>query len=489
MPEPIHLKPFKAVNWFTHIGTPQRGPNRILPLIDGENAWRQVAHDLNNAQKYIHICMWWFEAETELIRKPGKTFTEPLERAKEQIFHILTSKASRGVTVRLLLWDFPGLRQNSAVRSLASLPKDNFEVLEEAHPKTIGSWHQKTITIDGKVAFVGGMNLKENDWDTSSHKVYDYRRTPHNTSAKERILMRNSKKVPNFPPRHDIMTCISGPLVSDVENNFVQRWNATKKSGVVWSKNASLVSGISPPSGVGDQKGQIVRTMPSSKETPTGEKGILDIYGCAIRNAKSYIYIENQYFRSLEIAKKLALACKKNPKLILIIVTKPDYFTEIEADEWWKLGSLTAHWTHAAFQTIKKVRPEFCLFYLQVFERDSKSTPLYVPIDLHAKIMIVDDKWWTVGSCNINDRCFQSDDGEINVAVQHSYSAMDFRRRLWEEHLGVPSPKNIIDATKLWYKHANENYKAWKSGKEPKSRVFPFAQQGPLLPIMPSTWG
>lgn len=473
--------------WFPNIGTRPSSPNRILPLIDGDDVWRQVAYDLSNAKKNIHICMWVFNINTELIRKTDKTFKEPSARVQDTILRILTSKAASGVTVRLLLWNIPVLSQHIILRALASLPKDNFEILEESHPSIIGSYHQKTISIDGQIAYVGGMNLKENDWDTSSHNVYDYRRTPHNTSAKKRISMRDNKELPNFPPRHDFFARMEGPLVSDTENNFVQRWNAAINSGVVWSKNATVVSNITPPSKVGDQKGQIVRTMPNCKAAPTGEVGILESYRRAIRNAKSYIYIENQYFRSQIIAKELALACKKNPKLILIVVTKPDFLTEIEADDWWKVASPSTHWSSKAFNIIKKVRSEFCLFYLQVFDRDSKSKPLFVPIDNHAKIMIVDDIWWTIGSCNINDRGFLYE-GEINVSVLHKYSAKDLRRRLWTEHLGEPCPEDISDATKLWLKHASLNFNSWKNDKKPKSRIFSFAQNGPLLPVVPATW-
>lgn len=478
----------QSLNWFTNIGSPKRESNRIIPLIDGDGAWRRVLHDLDGAQKHIHITMWAiksFAIETELLRKQEKIFTEPWERSKETIYYILCSKAKQGVTIRLLIWSLPLVTQHIILRVHGSLPNDYFEVLEDPHPNLGFSYHQKTITIDSKIAFVGGMNLYENDWDTSSHVVYDYRRTPHDTSAKTRIWMRENKKVPTFPPRHDLMARIEGPLVSDVENNFAQRWNATKKTGRIWSKNASQIpERNSLSSNEGDQKGQIVRTMPPSTEIPTGEKGIYDIYCRAIRNAQKYIYIENQYFRSESIAKELALACEKNPKLLLIVITKPDYLSEIEADELWKVKTPTSYWTARAFQIIKKIRPDFCFFYLQVFEYDAKSQPIYVPIDVHAKIMIVDDEWWTIGSANINDRSFFHD-GEINVAVQHSPSASHLRMQLFEEHLGELCPEDIKDAINLWYEHAKENYNAWKNKKRPRSRIYPFNQSGPLLPILP----
>ena len=52
---------------------------------------------------------------------------------------------------------------------------------------------------------------------------------------------------------------------------------------------------------------------------------------------------------------------------------------------------------------------------------------LFVPIDLHAKLMIVDDEWYTIGSCNIHDRGFKSD-GELNISV-HDSSTKELRKK------------------------------------------------------------
>ncbi|MHB1419540.1 MAG: phospholipase D-like domain-containing protein [Bacillota bacterium] len=481
------MKGFTDQDWFSDIGYPPRDFNLILPMIDGEEAWKKVAEELRMAKKNIHIATWDFEFESELIRNPELTFKEPEERVDEIILRILTLKAKEGLKVRLLLWNIPVLSQNKVLRAIGASAKDNFEILEERHPNLIGSYHQKTITIDGAIAFVGGMNLTEQDWDTISHSIYDYRRTPHSYSAGRRKWMQERKKIPDFPPRHDLFTYIKGPLVADVEANFVQRWNSTKESGVDWSNNASTLTKIPPPSRNGTQKGQIVRTMPCSRETPAGERGILDTYKKAIRNARSYIYIEDQFFRSQEVAKELALVYKKNPNLTLIVVTIPDYLSKMEVGESWKFATPSSYWTAKAFNTIKAVHKDFCLFYLQMFGYDVNSKPIFVPVYIHAKIMIVDDLWCTIGSCNVNDRGFLYE-GEINVAALDQPSAKELRIKLWTEHMEAPCPEDLTKAVNLWRQHAGENHKAWEKKNKPKSRIFPFDQTGPLLPLVKHTW-
>ena len=67
-------------------------------------------------------------------------------------------------------------------------------------------------------------------------------------------------------------------------------------------------------------------------------------------------------------------------------------------------------------------------------ERDSAGHIAYRPVYVHAKVAIVDDTWWTVGSANLNSRGLHSD-AEINVSVLDAITAHDLRLRLWLEHL------------------------------------------------------
>ena len=67
---------------------------------------------------------------------------------------------------------------------------------------------------------------KENDWDTSEHLAFDLRWAKYRFTAEERRIIDSIKYHEAIsPPRHDYMTLIKGGLVSDVQLNFIERWN------------------------------------------------------------------------------------------------------------------------------------------------------------------------------------------------------------------------------------------------------------------------
>jgi phosphatidylserine/phosphatidylglycerophosphate/cardiolipin synthase-like enzyme len=468
---------------FARIGTPARNTNLILPLFDGEKAWKQMKIQMRGAKKSIHLCFWMLSSDLEMLRKAQDTFKSIKHRQANTLGTLLFAKQRAGVKVRVLLWE-PSVGSSFVKDYLVRLGGKTglLEVMYEPHPKTIGSWHQKSIIIDDEIAFVGGMNSRENDWDTSKHEVFDYRRSPHKSSGKQRKAWEKSGDATEFPPRHDLMVMVMGPLVKDVAANFNQRWNAARAAKVDYHKHTTALGTPPKQKGVSNIRGQITRTMPSKYAgLKTGEQGILDLYRRAGRHAEKYIYIEDQYFRSQIIAKEIAKAIKKNPKLHVIVVTQPDYAAELEPNEWWKVGTLSSSWTEKAFRIIQRVRPNFTLYYLQVGHLNKKGYYEYLPINLHAKIMVVDDEWYTIGSCNLNDRGLLWE-GELNVAAQHD-SAKSLRKDLFKEHLEIACPDPFANAAKLWYQHANDNAKAWKAGKAPTSRVFPFRQTGPLASL------
>jgi phosphatidylserine/phosphatidylglycerophosphate/cardiolipin synthase-like enzyme len=63
----------------------------------------------------------------------------------------------------------------------------------------------------------------------------------------------------------------------------------------------------------------------------------------------------------------------------------------------------------------------------------SRDDRLYV----HAKVGIVDDRWLTIGSANLNAHSLLNDT-EMNVATVDERLARDTRVRLWAEHLELP---------------------------------------------------
>lgn len=64
----------------------------------------------------------------------------------------------------------------------------------------------------------------------------------------------------------------------------------------------------------------------------------------------------------------------------------------------------------------------------------------YPPIYVHAKVSIVDDEWFSVGSANLNRRGIATD-AEMNVHSIAPEAARALRVHLWAEHLGLPREK------------------------------------------------
>ena len=55
---------------------------------------------------------------------------------------------------------------------------------------------------------------------------------------------------------------------------------------------------------------------------------------------------------------------------------------------------------------------------------------------MHSKLLIVDDKWITVGSANTDKNGFK-DSTEVNIGITSSSLAKELRISLWCEHVGM----------------------------------------------------
>src|SRR5205823_3458088 len=82
------------------------------------------------------------------------------------------------------------------------------------------------------------------------------------------------------------------------------------------------------------------------------------------------------------------------------------------------------------------------------------------PVYVHAKIGIVDDRWLTIGSANLNEHSLFNDT-EVNLVSCEPELARATRERLWAEHLELPveevrgrEPAELVD--ERWYAIAEE---------------------------------
>ena len=96
----------------------------------------------------------------------------------------------------------------------------------------------------------------------------------------------------------------------------------------------------------------------------------------------------------------------------------------------------------------------------------ARTGPLRDLVYVHAKIGIVDDRWFTIGSANLNERSMFND-SEVNVVSLDERLARDTRLRLWAEHLETDEvdgdPTELVD--ELWRPRASEQLAHLEQGR------------------------
>lgn len=258
-------------------------------------------------------------------------------------------------------------------------------------------------------------------------------------------------------PIHDMSVAVRGGAVGHFQELFNSHWNIATPDDTlpvtppVPSAPASLQDGEF----LADV--QVVRTLdkmfaPASE----GEQGVLEAYLRAIHLAERFIYIENQYFNNDTITEALVAALKKSStlQLILLVNACPDmplymgwqqkaikrilgsFPNAAEASK--RVGVFSA-WVHASKESL------------------GQSNPAIVDMYLHTKSALVDNRWATVGSANLDGASldtvqylrafFDSDvrNTEANLVVFEetgtAVSAVDaLRRRVWADHFGLSDP-------------------------------------------------
>lgn len=456
--------------FFSAQGRPARRGNHVRLMTSGEEAWGAVATELRAASDHIHAATWWWESDFELVRDAATHVTSSeADRQANTILGILdASSATRRVLVNQLVSQdgtLSWVTSDSPIRDRGAAAGDGFEFMGEANetrgmydfalrPFTFGdrvrsefpdvaartfdtespiastipsravdltewpisidvpgaSYHQKFMTIDGEVAFVGGMNLRRVDWDTDAHLVFEPRRMLLGASTAERMAVAAHEALPDTGPRKDFMTRLEGPIVEDVEELFHMRWAHQLGAGVEYAENASDYTVIRDQAGFADGvQAQLTATLPE----PYAENAIAETWWNAIENAEEYIFIEDQYFRVPMLLERITARMTAVPTLELVVITKP--IDEI-ADPGCEQTYLMAQALSTAFPT------RFHLLQLRAFDTQvvsfgfDETEERYTDFDVHSKLLIVDDVFLSVGSANKNNRGIVYE-GELNVAV------------------------------------------------------------------------
>jgi len=407
--------------WAAGKPSPRTG-NAIEILVDGAEALPVIAAELQRARSHVHLTGWYFTPGFELVRE-----------GEHVVLRNLLAELAERVQVRVLAWagaPLPLFRPSRAdVRTMRDQLTRGTRIRCVLDPKErpLHCHHEKTIVIDDRIAFVGGIDLTSqagDRYDTSEHPA---------------------RAATGW---HDVCAKIEGPAVADVAEHFRMRWHEVTAESLSPAASAEPLGGL---------EAQIVRTVPEHvyRAVSGGEFRILESYLRAIRAAERFIYVENQFLWSPEIAAALAAKLADPPtpdfRIVLLLPAKP------------KSGSDDTRGVLAELIDIDgdSGRISACTLYARA---GSLADTVYV----HAKVAIIDDNWLTLGSANLNEHSLFNDT-EMNLVVHDRDLATQTRHRLWAEHLELPieqipdDPVEAID--ELWKPISKEQLRRRDAGQ------------------------
>ena len=378
---------------------PPRPGNAFELLVDGAEALPRIAEALRGARSHVHIAGWHVDPAFRL---------EPGAPALAELLDSL------GVDVRVLVWAGAPLPlfhpDRDEVREAARLlRRGRVRVALDAKERPFHCHHEKLVLVDDTIAFVGGIDLT----DLGGARYDDARHPPRGELG-----------------WHDAAARIEGPAVGDVARHFALRWHET---------GGERLPEPPDPAEAGPTELQVVRTVPERiyGALPRGEFSILESYRRALHSAERLVYLESQFLWSPELvavlAEKLRNPLHDDFRVVCVLPMKPNSGGD---DTRGQIGVLLdADDGHGR------------LLACTLLQRGDGACPVYV----HAKIGIVDDRWLTIGSANLNDHSLFNDT-ELNLVLQDPGLARAARLRLWREHLERDDvdgdPARVVD--ELW---------------------------------------
>ena len=331
--------------------------NSVALLATGQQKFDDLFAAIRQARSSVHLEYFNFRNDS----------------IASMLFDLLARKAAEGVEVRALFDAFGNRSNNRPLlkRHLRDIRRRGIEIY--AFDPIRFPWvnhafardHRKIVIIDGKIAYTGGMN------------VADY-------------YINGTPQVGSW---HDMHCRIQGTEVNTLQAIFLRTWNRVtgqRVHGPQYFRGLGLdgyFHGLRP-----DTCATAGRKMVGiiNREPRTSNTIIRDFYTAAIRSAKDSIKLINPYCSlNRSIKKALKEAARRGVKV--------DIMLSVKCDE-----PLTPD---CGFYNAHKLMKKGCTVWL------------YKPGFHHTKVIMVDGRFCTVGSANLNARSLAWDYEENAVIL------------------------------------------------------------------------
>ncbi|HEY0938639.1 MAG TPA: phospholipase D-like domain-containing protein [Steroidobacter sp.] len=386
---------------------------RATLLVDGQEYFAALRSALLRARKLIVIAGWDFDTRVHLPPRAaarGESLSAPVQFG-ELLGYLLQTRP--GLQIHVARWNYHWLyRDDRETDTRQQLESRGIRFYEDSNHPTTGCVHHKVVVIDDKLAFIGGIDLTHNRWDTREHLPGEARR--HNADGEA------------YMPVHDTQLCVTGPVVADIAAYLRENWPEGPPPERVNVPENCWPEGW--PVHFEHINAAVSRTLPACESRPAIRE-VEAFYLAAIARTQRSLYLENQYFTSTRIAEAIAQRCREVPELqgLLVGMERPKTTVEL----------------HTMGHGLQR------FFRILTATGASDRVPLVGAlcdgqgINLHSKLGVFDDRWLTVGSANLNRRSMGFD-VECNLLLEattpgHRARMSELRNDLLAEHLGSTS--------------------------------------------------
>lgn len=320
------------------------------------------------------------------------------------------------------------------------------------HPNPGGAHHEKIVVVDDQIAFAGGIDVCDERWDEPSH-------LPHHA---QRINAHGEA----YGPFHDVQVAVTGPAVAELARLFWDSWIAAGgdpgdrlhvDNEVTDELSLRRIREAAEPYGRPLRCKTVGLSLTRCDDAEDADDDAFQVerlYGEAIAAADQLIYIENQYFTSRAVVQALAerMTDTSRAKLQIVIVMPDGGHSKKEQ---FVLGKRQRLMLSLVMQIAGEHGHEVRVVMSHNRGEDGSVVATYI----HSKLMIVDDRFLTIGSANLMNRSMRVDH-ELNLSFDAGLGLPEeagplqedirsLRASLLAEHAGVEDGRPFAEAVGL----------------------------------------
>ena len=333
-------------------GSPLSTGNKAVLLEDGAQAYPAMLAAIHRARHSINMATYTFDDS-----KTGRMFADALAERRRA-----------GVDVRIICDGYGSMNTSpeffkdleaKGIRVERFNPVNPSELLKKG-PGIIERDHRKLLVVDGRIAFLGGINISSVYGTGSSSGEM------HKATFDER-------------PWRDTQVELEGPVVAELQRLFVESW-ARQTHGPMLDGPAYFPK-LKPEGPL------VVRAITSAPDSEFNPLYVTLV--SAITASESQVHITMAYFvPDPQLLQALEDAARRGVDVKIVLPARTDGWVVFNAGR-------------SFYEDLLKAG-------VKIYERKARV--------LHAKTAVIDGVWSTVGSSNMDWRSLMSND-ELNVVI------------------------------------------------------------------------